>query len=311
MLSGSFGGFAKLEIFSEANAIRCGEYAIETDLLRVSDSLEIVRRERRLTAGKENDDLSSRFERDCAIENRFRIFKRRLVYVTNLIRIHEARVAHHVAAIGQVDSQNCAASKLDIRSAVTMHVFVFGSAEVATKEERLDAPQKLRVSRHHVFKLPMLRTIFAHHDLAIVFYDLSLDLAGMLVHQRFERSCARDHGVANFFNAGWTKTVGLTREAEWRSSAFIGFEQGTRRPVRANRFAFGQSPVNGLKSFPGHIGETGNEAGAFYSRQLTFFGFPPAKLITKQRLFVSLSLKRPKQPSIINMICRIHKTRLS
>ncbi len=126
--------------------------------------------------------MSSRFERDGAIENRFRVFKRRLVYVTNLVRVHEARVAHHVAAIGQVDSQNRAASKLDIRSAVTVYVFVFGSAEVTTKEERLDAPQKLRVGRHHIFKLPVLRTIFAHYNLAVVLDDLSFDFAWMLVH---------------------------------------------------------------------------------------------------------------------------------
>ena len=168
-----------------------------------------------------------------------------------------------------------------------MNVFVFGGAKVTAKEERLDAPQKLRISRHHIFELPVLRTIFAHHDLAVVFDDLSFDLAGMLVHQCVERSRARDHGVANFFNAGWTKTIGLTRKAEWRSSAFVGFEQWTRRPVRADRFAFGQTLVDRLKSLPGHIRETGDETGAFYSRQLTFFGFPPAKLITKQRLIVS------------------------
>jgi hypothetical protein len=57
------------------------------------------------------------------------------VNITNLVRIHEARIAHHVAAVGQVDSQNSAASKLDIRSSVMMNVFVFSSAEVATKEE--------------------------------------------------------------------------------------------------------------------------------------------------------------------------------
>src|SRR5690349_9131051 len=163
MLSRSLRGFAELEIFGEANAVRRGEYAVETDLLCVSDGVEIVRRERRLAAGEENDDLSSRFERDGAIENRFRVFKRRLVNVTNLVRVHEARIAHHVAAIRQVDSQNRAASKLDIRSAVMMNVFIFSSAKVATEEQRLDAPQKLRISRHHIFELPMLRTILAHH----------------------------------------------------------------------------------------------------------------------------------------------------
>ena len=46
MLSGGFSGFTKLEIFSEANSVRRGKNAIETDFLRVSDCVEIVRRER-------------------------------------------------------------------------------------------------------------------------------------------------------------------------------------------------------------------------------------------------------------------------
>src|SRR6185369_9652368 len=62
MLSRSLCGFAELEIFSEANSVRRGEYAIETDLLRVSDCVEIIRRERRLTAGEEDNDLPSRLE---------------------------------------------------------------------------------------------------------------------------------------------------------------------------------------------------------------------------------------------------------
>ena len=62
VLSGSLRSFAKLDVFSEANSVRRGEYAIETNLLRVSDCVEIVRRERRLSAGEENDDLPSRLE---------------------------------------------------------------------------------------------------------------------------------------------------------------------------------------------------------------------------------------------------------
>jgi len=105
-----------------------------------------------------------------------------------------------------------------------MYVFVFGGAKVATKEERLDALEKRRVSRHHIFELPVLRAILSHHDLAVVFDDLRFDLARMLVHQRLERNSAADHGVANFFYAGWAETVSLAWETEWRSTAFVGFE---------------------------------------------------------------------------------------
>src|SRR5262249_17728527 len=147
-----------------------------TDLLRVCDCVEIVRRERWLTAGEENDDLSSRFKGYGAIENRFCVFKRRLVNIANLVRVHEARIAHNVAAIRQVDSQHRAASKLDIRSAVTMNIFVFSSLKVATKEERLDPLEKRGISRHHIFKLPVLRTSLSHHDVTVSLDDLRFDL---------------------------------------------------------------------------------------------------------------------------------------
>src|SRR5829696_3704504 len=105
-----------------------------------------------------------------------------------------------------------------------MNVFVFGRAKVTTKEERLDTLEKRGIGRHHIFELPVLRTILSHHDLAIVFDDLRFDLAGMLVHQRLERDRAGDHGIANFFYAGWTETVSLAWKTEWRSAAFVGFE---------------------------------------------------------------------------------------
>jgi hypothetical protein len=90
----------------------------------------------------------------------------------------------------------------------------------------------------------VLRTILAHHDLSVVFDDLRLDLAGMLVHQRIEWHCTRDHCIANFFNAGWTETVSLTRETEWRSTALVGFQKRTRRPVRTYSFTFGKALIN-------------------------------------------------------------------
>ena len=151
-----------------------------------------------------------------------------------------------------------------------MYVFIFSSAKVTTKEERLDAREKSRVSRHHVFKLAVLRASLAHEYLTVVFDDLRFDLTRMLVHQGLERDRAGDHGVANFFYAGWTETVCLAWETEWRCTALVGFEQWTRSPVGPDRLAFGKSLVNGLKSLPGHIGETGYQPRAFYSRQLGF-----------------------------------------
>src|ERR1044072_6769984 len=134
VLPGGFRSFAELDVFGEANAVGCGEYAIETDLLGVFNGFQIIRRERRLTAGEENDDLPSRLKRNRPSQNRFGVFKRRLGNVANLVRIHEARIAHHVATIRQVNGQHRAAAKLDIRSSVTMNVLIFSGAKVTTKE---------------------------------------------------------------------------------------------------------------------------------------------------------------------------------
>src|SRR5688572_23852515 len=244
MLTGRLRCLAELDVFGEANAVGRGENPVETDLLRISDGLEVIRRERRLTAGEENDHLASWFERNSTVQDRFRVFKCRFVNVANLVCVHEARIAHHVATVGQVDSQHRAAAKLDVGSPVTMHVFVFGGAEVATEEERLDAFEKRGIRRHHVFKLAVLRTVLAHHDLTVVFNDLRFDLTRMLVHESLECDLTADDGVANFFYTGGTKTVGLARETKRRSGAFVGFEKWTGRPVWTNGFAFGQPLVD-------------------------------------------------------------------
>src|SRR5690349_18581984 len=136
-----------------------------------------------------------------------------------------------------------------------MNVFVFSGLKVTAEEERLDALEKRGISRHHVFKLPVLRTSLSHYDVAVSFEYLRFDLTGMLEHQRVERHFAGDHCVANFFYAGWTETIGLAWEPEWRSRALVRFEQRTRRPVRANRFTFRESLVDCLKRFPCDIRE--------------------------------------------------------
>ena len=59
-------------------------------------------------------DLSSRLERYGAVEYGLRVLERRLVDVAHLIRVHEARVTHHVAAVRQVNRENRAATELDV-----------------------------------------------------------------------------------------------------------------------------------------------------------------------------------------------------
>src|SRR6266542_4754744 len=237
VLSRSLRRFAKLDVFSEAYAVGCRQNSVEADLLRVSNRLEIVRRKCRLAARKKNNDLAFWFERYRAIENRFCVFVSRLVHITNLVCIHEAGIAHHVAAIGKVHGQDGAAAKFDVRSAMSMDVRIVSRAKVASEEERFDPLEKRGVSCHNVNKLAMLRTVLAHDYLSVFFHDLCFDFARMLIHQRFEGSFAADDGVANFLNTAGTKTVGLAWEAERWRGALVGFQQWARGPFGTDRFA--------------------------------------------------------------------------
>ena len=99
----------------------------------------------------------------------------------------------------------------------------------------------------------MLRASLAHDNATIVFNDLCFDLTGMLVHQRFERNLAGDDCIADFFYTTGTKTIGLARETQRWSAAFVGLEQWTRRPGGPDGLTFGESLVDGLECFPGDV----------------------------------------------------------
>src|SRR5207244_7887705 len=105
-------------------------------------------------------------------------------------RIHEARIAHHVAAIGEIDSQDSAAAKLNVRCPMLVNARIFRGAKVATEEERFDSFQERRISRHHICELAVLRASLAHDDLTIFFQNLGLKFTRMLMHQSLERSLA-------------------------------------------------------------------------------------------------------------------------
>src|SRR5215470_12925168 len=56
-----FGLANEVGFLGETDAVRRSKHAVESDFFRVSDCVQKVRRQRRLAAGKENDDLPARF----------------------------------------------------------------------------------------------------------------------------------------------------------------------------------------------------------------------------------------------------------
>src|SRR5436853_2451647 len=98
-----------------------------------------------------------------------------------------------------------------------MNLFIFSRPEISAEEERFYTAQKFGVGRHYVLKLAVLRADFAHDDLTLIFKNLRLNLARMLVHQSFKRSLAGNDGTANFLDAARAKRIGLARKAQWRA----------------------------------------------------------------------------------------------
>ena len=202
--------------------------------------------------------------------------------ITNLVGIHEAGVAHHVTAVGEIDSEDCAAAELDVRGPVLMHVRIFGCLKVTAKKERLDPFEKRRIGGHHINKLAMFRTGLAHDDLAVLFHNLCFDFSRMFIHQRLKWRRAVDDRGTNLLNTARTKGIGFSRKAERRRRAFVGFQERAGRPLRPHRLAFGQALVDGLKSFPGDVRERRNQLGTSRSAQFGLICLAATKLIAKQ-----------------------------
>ena len=94
--------------------------------------------------------------------------------IADLVGVHEARVAHHVAAVRQIDRQNGAAAVFDGAAAVVVKIFIVVGRDVAAGEDLFDPFEELHIDGHQVFGLAMLRTIFDHPDLAVALDDVRL-----------------------------------------------------------------------------------------------------------------------------------------
>src|SRR6185503_7121306 len=101
--AGLLGRVTELRLLGEADAVRRALDAEIANLARVSHGIEEVRAECGLPAGKLNAELAPGLHAQAVVEDLLDVAPFELVDVPDLIGVHEARVAHHVAAVGQVD----------------------------------------------------------------------------------------------------------------------------------------------------------------------------------------------------------------
>ena len=175
------------------------------------------------------------------------------MHESNLVGVHETGIAHHVAAVGEVDCQYRSTAVLDCRGAVVVELFVAVRADVAARENFFEMPEEHGVDGHYIFEVSMLRAIFHHQDLALALDDLRLDFAGLFVQQDFLRKLAVNDLLADLRYAFRTERVGRTRPSQGWLLLFVGLEERLVRPLRRER-RIGLDAVEAVKNLPGTVG---------------------------------------------------------
>ena len=231
-----FGGLlGELGALGELDAVGRRLHAVVADLARVGDRVKEVRRQRGLATGELHRHLAARLDGDGVVEHRLDLVPRELVDEANLVGVHEAGIAHHVAAVGEVDGQHRSAAVQHGAGAVVMQLLIVVGANVAAREDLFQVLEELGVHGHHVFEVAVDGAVLHHQDLAVALDDGGLDLAGLLVHQHFDGQLAVENLLANFRNALGAKRVGGARPAERRLGLLIRLEQRLVRPLGRKR----------------------------------------------------------------------------
>ena len=182
------------------------------------------------------------------------VFPGQLVDEPDLVRVHEARVAHHVAAVRQVDRQHRAAAVLDGAAAVVVQLLVVVRADVAAREHlfevleerRCRSPSRPRNGRGcgQSFTIRILPSRSRIVALISPTFSFSRTLTSFLP-SRISCRASRD--------ARRAERVGLARPAERRLGLLVGLQQRLVRPLRRERRAL-LDLVQPVEHHPGAVG---------------------------------------------------------
>src|ERR1700712_19599 len=165
-------GLRKFLRLGELNAVGCSLNRCVTNLTSVCNSVEKVRAQRWLTAGELYGHLAFRLDRNRVVQHGLDLVPRKFVYEANLVRVHKAGVAHHVAAVRQIDRQNRTTSVRNSRSAMIVKLLVIVGADIAARKDLFKILEEGGVNRHDVFEMSMDRAILHHQDFAVTLDDL-------------------------------------------------------------------------------------------------------------------------------------------
>jgi hypothetical protein len=251
----------EFKALGEFDSVGGGLDGVVSDFAGVADGVEEIGAQGGLAAGELHAHLTTRLDGDGVVEHGLDFFPRQLVDKADLVRVHEAGIAHHVAAVGQIDGQNGAASILHGGRAVVVQLFVVVRGDVAAGENVFEVPGEFGVDRHHVFELAVLRAFLDHQDFAVALDDGGFDLADLFVHEHFVRQMAVENLLANFRHTLRTERIGGAGPAQRRLRLLVGFEQRLIGPFGRGGWV-GLDPVDAIEDCPSCLG--GDDGCFFY-----------------------------------------------
>ena len=219
----------------ELDTVGCGLHAVVSHFARVPNCVEEVRMHRRLAAGELHGHLTARLDLGGVLENFLNFFPAQLVNVSHLVSVHEAGIAHHVAAVREVNGEDRAAAVANSARTMAVQVFVIVRRNIAAREIPFNPFEEFRVNGHQVFKLAMDGALFHHPDLAIALDNLRFDFADLLVNEVGPIFIAVQNQVARFAHTVGTERVRGARPSERGLGFFPRLQQRLFRPLRRER----------------------------------------------------------------------------
>ena len=233
--SGFSGLTAEVRRLSEFDAVGRGLYRLIANLAGVSHGIQEEGRHGRLATGELHRHLAARLDGNGVVEQGLDVVPGQFVNESDLVRVHEARVAHHIATIGEVDRQHGTASMGDGGRAVIVQLLVVVGGDIAARERILKVLKECRVHCHQVFELTVNGAFLYHEDLAVALNDLGLDFAHLLVAQDLDRHLAVEDLLTDFGDALRAEGVRLTRPSHLRLDLFPGLQERLVGPFRRER----------------------------------------------------------------------------
>ena len=220
----------------ELDAVGGCLHAVVAHFARVAHRVAEARMQRGLAAGKLHAHLPLGLDGNRVVQNLGDVFPAQLMDVAHLVGVHEAWVAHHVAAVGQVHGEHGAPSIADGAGPVIVQRGIGVRGDVPAREILLDPGKKIRIHGHHVL-VPAVDGAFLHHPhLAVALNDVRLDLSYLFVQQVAPVLLAGENLVARFLDAIRAQRIRLPRPAQRGLGLLPRLQHGLIGPLRRDRW---------------------------------------------------------------------------